>query len=129
MKPITKKRMKAFLIDLTISSALTAGVEYLLRKKVKSEVVHALITPTVVMWTLEYAQLRQSRQTIGYKKMGLVLENKEGSRLTSGQIIKRMGYRDTVSTFDYVKSPKTFEDQAGAILPHDRFSGTVVKEL
>ncbi|WP_338779096.1 RDD family protein [Metabacillus sp. FJAT-52054] len=128
MNSITKKRTKAFLIDLAISSAVTAGVEYLLRKKVKSEAVHALITPTIVMWTLEYAQMRQRGQTIGYKKMGLALENEDGSELTSRQIIKRMGYRDTVSTLDYLKSRNTFEDKEGAILPHDRFSGTVVKE-
>lgn len=129
MRSITKKRTKAFLIDLAISSALSAGVEYFLRKKVKSEVVHALVTPTIVMWTLEYAQLRQSGQTIGYKKMGLALESKEGSELRTSQIIKRMGYRDTVSTFDYLKSRKAFEGQAGAILPHDCFSSTVVREL
>lgn len=113
---------------MAISSALTAGVEYFLRKKVKSEVVHALITPTIVMWTLEYAQMRQRGQTIGYKKMGLALENEDGSELTPSQIIKRMGYRDTVSTLDYLKSRKSFEVQEGAILPHDRFSGTVVRK-
>lgn len=129
MKSITKKRTKAYLIDLAISSAITAGVEYFLRKKVKSEVLHALVTPTMVMWTLEYAQLRQSGQTIGYKKMGLALENKEGTGLTSSQIIKRMGYRDALSSLDYLKNRKGFEDQDGAIFPHDRFSGTVVKEL
>lgn len=130
MKSITKKRTKAYLIDLAISSAITAGVEYFLRKKVKNEVIHALATPTIVMWTLEYAQLCQSGgQTIGYKKMGLALENQEGSELTSSQIIKRMSYRDVVSTFDYLKSRKAFEDQDGAVLPHDRFSGTVVREL
>ncbi len=68
--PLQKKRTKAFLIDLAISSVVTVGVEYVLRKKVKNEVVHALVTPTVVMWALEYAQLRQNGQTIGYKKNG-----------------------------------------------------------
>lgn len=129
MKSITKKRTKAFLIDLAISSAVTAGVEYFLRKKVKSEAFHALVTPSIVMWSLEYGQLRRNGQTFGYKKMGLELESKEGSELTSGQIIKRMGYRDTVSFFDYLKNPKNFEGQDGAVLTHDRFSNTVVKEL
>ncbi|KOS68860.1 RDD family protein [Lysinibacillus contaminans] len=129
MEPVTKKRTKAFLIDVAVSSVVTAGVEYFLRKKVKNEAVHALITPTVVMWALEYAQLRQNGQTIGYKATGLALENEEGSELTSGQILKRMAYRDTVSTFDYLKNPKEFEKQDGEILPHDRFSSTVVKEL
>lgn len=129
MKSVTKKRTKAFLIDVAVSSVITAGVEYFLRKKVKNEAVHAFVTPTVVMWALEYAQLRQNGQTIGYKAMGLTLENKEGSELTSCQILKRMAYRDTVSTFDYLKDPKEFEKQDGEILPHDLFSSTVVKEL
>lgn len=129
MKSLTKKRTKAILIDLAISSAVTAGVEYFLRKKVKNEAVHTLLTPTIVMWTLEYAQLRKSGQTAGYKKMGLALENEDGSELTSRQIIKRMAYRDTLSTLDYIKSRKTFEAQEGAVLPHDRFSRTEVREV
>ncbi|WP_282032823.1 RDD family protein [Metabacillus indicus] len=129
MKSLTKKRTKAILIDLAISSAVTAGVEYFLRKKVKNEAVHTLITPTIVMWTLEYAQLRKRGQTVGYKKMRLVLENEDGSKPTSRQIIKRMGYRDTVSTIDYIKNRKAFEAEEGAVLPHDRFSGTEVREV
>lgn len=129
VKSVTKKRTKAILIDATISSVVTAGVEYFLRKKVKNEAVHALVTPTVVMWALEYAQLRQNGQTIGYKAMGLALENEDGSDLISSQILKRMAYRDAVSTFDYLKNPKAFEELDGAILPHDRFSNTVVKEI
>ncbi|CDO03829.1 hypothetical protein BN988_02357 [Oceanobacillus picturae] len=70
MKSITKKRTKAFLIDLAISSAITAGLEYFLRKKVKSEAIHAIVTPSIVMWSLEYGQLRRNGQTFGYKKWG-----------------------------------------------------------
>lgn len=40
MESITKKRAIAFLMDTAISTAVTLGVEYFLRKKVKSEVVH-----------------------------------------------------------------------------------------
>lgn len=129
MQPITKKRTKAFLIDLAISTAVTAGVEYFLRKKVKSEAVHVLLTPTIVMWTLEYGQLRRTGQTVGYRKMGLELKSTEGPELTAGQIMKRIGYRDTVSFFDYLKNREKFEGQGGAALSHDRFSNTVVKEL
>ena len=129
MNSITKKRTKAFMIDVAISSVVTAGVEYFLRKKIKNEAVHAFVTPMAVMWALEYTQLRQNGQTIGYKRMGLALENEEGSELTSCQILKRMAYRDSVSTFDYLKNPKAFERQEGEILPHDRYSNTVVKEL
>jgi len=55
MESITKKRALAFLMDTAISTAVTLGVEYFLRKKVKSEVVHALVTPTAMLWALEYA--------------------------------------------------------------------------
>ncbi|WP_155592996.1 RDD family protein [Lysinibacillus cavernae] len=128
MESITKKRTAAFLIDTAISTAVTLGVEYFLRKKVKNEAVHALVTPTVVMWTLEYAQLRKKGQTIGYKAMGLALENEDGHALSDCQIIKRMAYRDTVSTFDYLKNRQAFEQQHGQRLPHDSFAGTIVKE-
>ncbi|RKQ32692.1 RDD family protein [Oceanobacillus halophilus] len=129
MKTVTKKRTKAYLIDIAISTAATIGVEYFLRKKIKNEAFHALVTPTLVMWTLEYAQLRKSGQTFGYKKMGLALENDDDSELTPRQILKRMAYRDTLSTFDYLKDPKTFDGQLGEIFPHDRYSGTTVREI
>lgn len=128
MKSITKKRTKAYFIDFAISTLVTAGVEQLLRKKVKNEFIHAVITPTVVMWSLEYIQLRQSGQTIGKKAMGLSLENGDGSELTSEQIVKRMAYRDTKSTLDYLKDRKGFEGEDGSVLPHDAFANTIVKE-
>ncbi|RDW14973.1 RDD family protein [Oceanobacillus chungangensis] len=129
MKSITKKRTKAYFIDLAISTAVTAGIEYFMRKKVKNEAVHALVTPTLVTWSLEYAQQRKSSQTIGYKTMGLALKNEDDSVLTPNQIIKRMTYRDTFSTFDYFKKQKAFEVEDGAILPHDQVAGTVVREV
>lgn len=128
MESITKKRAIAFLMDTAISTAVTLGVEYFLRKKVKSEVVHALVTPTAMLWALEYAQLRKNGQTIGYKTMGLVLEHEEGHALSDRQIIKRMAYRDTISSFHYLKNRQAFEQQQGQYLPHDSFAGTVVKE-
>ncbi|MFB7156345.1 RDD family protein [Lysinibacillus sp. NPDC056232] len=129
MKSITKKRTKAFLIDLAISTAVTTGIEYVLRKKVKNEAIHAIVTPTVVLWSLEFAQLRKKGQTVGYKKMGLVLENEHGTKLTSSQLLKRMAYRDSISPFDYLKNPTAYEQQNGQLLPHDNFSDTVVKEV
>ena len=38
--------------------------------------------------------------------MGLTLENEDGRPLSEGQIMKRMAYRDTISTFDYLKDAK-----------------------
>lgn len=128
MESITKKRAAAFLMDTAISTAVTLGVEYFLRKKVKNEVVHALVTPTVMLWALEYEQLRKGGQTIGYKATGLVLENADGHELSDCQILKRMAYRDTISSFDYLKNRQAFEQQHGQCLPHDSFAGTVVKE-
>ena len=129
MKPITKKRLAAVMIDSVISATVALGVEYLLRKKVKSEFIHTIVTPTVAFWGLEYVQLRKSGQTLGYKAMGLALENEDGSKPSDAQIAKRIMYRDTMSTFDYLKDRQHFEDQDGARLPHDRFSHTVVKEV
>ncbi|WP_100009792.1 RDD family protein [Lentibacillus sediminis] len=129
MNSITKKRLSGYLIDVAISTAVTAGVEYFLRKKVKNEAVHALVTPTVVLWGLEYVQLRQCRQTLGYKAMGITVENKEGGGLSDKQILKRMAYRDTVSTFDYLKNRKAFEGETGEVLPHDRYAGAVVRDV
>ncbi|MFC7684867.1 RDD family protein [Ureibacillus sp. GCM10028918] len=128
MKAITKKRRNAFLIDLAISGVVNVGVEYLLRKKIKNEAFHALVTPTAVLWTLEYVQLRNSGQTLGYKAAGLVVENANGAEVTPTQIVKRMAYRDFIGTVDYVFKRKSFESQNGEILPHDRIAGTVVKE-
>ena len=129
MKLLTKKRLKGYLIDLAISTAVTAGAEYFLRKKVKNEAVHVLVTPTVVMWALEYAQLRQFGQTAGYKAMGLVVTDEKGACLTSKQIAKRMAYRDTLSTFDYLKNRNAFEGENGGKFSHDRYAGTVVRQV
>ena len=129
MKSITKKRLAAIMIDSVVAASVSLGVEYLLRKKVKSQFVHAVVTPTVAFWGLEYAQLRKGGQTLGYKAVGLALENTDGSKPTDTQIAKRIMYRDTISTFDYLKDRQHFEEQDGAILPHDRFAQTVVKKL
>jgi len=128
MRSVTKKRGAAFAIDLAISTAVTLGVEKLLRKKVKSEAIHALITPTVVMWYLEYAQLRTCGSTVGYQALGLTLEKEGGGRPSSRQIVKRMAYRDFISSLDYLKDRKGFQLEEGALMPHDRYSGTIVSE-
>ena len=129
MKSMTKKRLAALMIDSVVATTVALGVEYLLRKKIKNEFVHTVVTPNVVFWGLEYAQLRKDGQTLGYKAMGLALENEDGSKPTDSQIAKRIMYRDTISTFDYLKDRQHFAEQDGATLPHDRFAHTVVKEV
>ncbi|KOY80731.1 RDD family protein [Lysinibacillus macroides] len=128
MESITKKRTATYMIDVAISTTVTFGIEYFLRKKVKNEAVHALVIPTAVMWTLGYVQFRKKGQTIGYKAMELVLESEDGQALSGSQLIKRMAYRDTLSTFDYIKNPQAFAQQNGQRLPHDRISGALVQE-
>lgn len=129
MKSITKKRTKAYFIDLAISTAVVGVAEYFLRKKVKNEAIHALVTPSVVACTLECAQLLRSGQTVGYKKMGLVLESGNGTDLSTKQIIKRTFYRDTFSAFQFIGNHQEFEKNDGEILPHDSYARTVVKEV
>lgn len=118
----------AIFIDQAVSGLLSISAEKLLLKKLKNEKLLSLVTPTVVMYGLEYAQLRLNGQTIGYKLMGLELESADGEELSSRQIIKRMIYRDTAATIAYLKRREEFEEQEGAILPHDRYAGTIVKE-
>lgn len=129
MKSITKKRTKAYFIDLAVSTAVTGVTEYFLRKKVKNEAVHALVTPTAVMCTLECIQLLKNGQTVGYKKMGLVLESEDGKDLRANQLLKRILYRDTLSTFQFLGNSQQFEKSNGEILPHDSVARTIVKEV
>lgn len=130
MEAITKKRMKAVIIDSAISSTISLGLEYLLKKKVKvkNSFLSEVLLPTVLQYSLEYIQLKNSGQTIGYKIMGLKLESQDGSELTGEQVFKRMLHRDTTSTWAYIKNRKEFEKAEGALLPHDERTGTVVKE-
>ncbi|MGG0644716.1 RDD family protein [Sporosarcina gallistercoris] len=129
MKTITKKRAKAYFIDLAISTAVIGVTEYFLRKKVKNEAVHAIVTPSIVMGTLECAQLLRNGRTVGYKKMGLVLESEDGAVMNTSQLIKRMFYRDTFNTFLFIGNRREFEKKDGEILPHDLYAGTIVKEV
>lgn len=129
MKSLTKKRTKAYFIDLAVSTAFTGVIEYFLRKKIKNEAFHALVTPSVIMSSIECVQLVKSGQTIGYKKMGLVLEAEDGSDVTTKQVVKRLVFRDSLSTFKYILNRKSFEKKDGAVLPHDSFAKTIVREV
>lgn len=129
METITKKRLKAYFIDLAITMGVMAGVEYLLRKKIKSEVVHIFVTPVLLPWTLEYLQLKINHQTVGYKRYGLLLEDATGSDLTNKQILKRMMYSQMVSPIKYFTQHANFEQSKGGILPHDKVAGTIVREV
>ena len=129
METITKKRIGAYLIDLAVATAATAGVEYFLRKRVKSETVNSVILPTVIMGSLEFLQLKSNGQTVGYRMTGLQLKSRECVNLTSGQILKRAVYREILGTCKYFSNPKNFEKNNGAVLPQDVVAGTIVREV
>ncbi|WP_405102984.1 RDD family protein [Oceanobacillus sp. FSL H7-0719] len=128
MKELTKKRFKAIMIDSFLSSAVSLGAEYFLRKKIKNEAFHGVVTPIITQYALEYVQLKSCGQTVGYKLMGLELVNQAGNSLTDKQIIKRMAYRDTMSTINYIRDRKSFEQAEGALLPHDIATETIVRK-
>lgn len=126
MDALTKKRGKAIAIDFAISGAVNGIVEPLLRKKLKQEWVHALVTPTVVFWGLEYIQLKTRGQTIGQKIAGIKIENADGGELTDQQILKRLAHRDSVMALEWWKERG---QDMGEQMPHDRYAHTIVREL
>lgn len=126
MDKLLKKRGKALAIDVMASAVVTAAVEPLLRKKLKQEWVHALVTPTVVFWGLEYIQLKTCGQTVGHKIAGIKIENADGGKLTDEQILKRVAHRDSIMTLQWLKERG---QDMGTQMPHDRYAHTVVREL
>ena len=129
MQTITKKRLQAILIDIAVSTTVSLATETLLKKKIKNQVFHNLVNPTAVMWSLEYAQLKCSGRTLGYRQTGLKLESADGEKLSSSQIIKRMVYRDSIGGFLYLKNRKAFEGGDGSQFPYDLSAGVKVKEV
>ncbi|WP_271853391.1 RDD family protein [Planococcus maritimus] len=126
MDALTKKRGKAIAIDFAISAAVNGIVEPLLRKKLKQEWVHALVTPTVVFWGLEYVQLKTRGQTVGQKVAGIKIESADGGELTDRQILKRLAHRDSIMALEWWKERG---QDMGAQMPHDRYAHTFVREL
>ena len=120
MNPLTKKRVQAVLIDGIVAGLISYGVEQVVRKKVKSEFVHAVITPTLVSYALEACQMRRGGQTLGYKVLGLELKHDDGTPITAKQALQRAIHRDTCSVVSYVKHRGHFEAENGSVLPHDR---------
>ncbi len=133
MKDLSKKRTKAVLIDTAVATAISLTVEAALKgvtkKNRSAEAVYATLLPTVVMWGLEALQFKNNGQTLGYKLMGLKLETQDGRVPTCEQALKRAVYRDTLSTFDYLKDRRGFEGEDGAEFPHDRKYDLVVREV
>nr|WP_155799300.1 RDD family protein [Planococcus antarcticus] len=129
MTELTKKRMKAILIDTAISTSVSFAGEPLLKGKVKSRFVYTLVSPTVIFWGLEYAQLRLNGQTIGQKMMSIEVQKEDGGEPTPEQILKRVVHRNTVSPFVYLKDRAQYDAYEGEKFPHGLHSHTVVKEV
>lgn len=83
----------------------------------------------MVLYGLEYAQLRISGQTIGQKVISIQIQSETGGELTPEQIVKRMFHRDTASSIVYLKDRKKYNASDGAEFPHDVYAKTVVKEV
>jgi len=128
MKELSKKRSKAMFIDFLTATTALGVLEAAVPKKVKNNAAYSLVVPTLVVWGLEYMQLAKSGQTLGYKTQGLVLESEDGQKPSGEQIAKRFLYRDFISTIDYFKDRKGFEQLGGASFPHDAYARTVVRE-
>lgn len=128
MNRLMKKRIKAMAIDTAITMGATALLEPLVRNKLKNKAVYDAVAPSLIFWGLEYAQIRLSGQTIGHKAAGIVIDTTDGSELTSGQILKRLIHRDTVSTLSYLRDRAKYDFYEGTKLPHDLYADTVVKE-
>lgn len=128
MDKLMKKRVKGILIDTAISTAVSVAVEQAVKKKVKNSFFQTAVAPAVVLYGLEYVQLRKSGQTIGEKAAGIKIHSETGEELTPKQIVKRMVHRDTLSSLIYLKNPKKY-NTTGAKFPHDVYAETVVKEV
>lgn len=129
MNSLAKKRAKAILIDTAISTAVSLAVEPFLRKKVKNEFVHTVLTPTFIFWGLEYAQLRLNGQTVGHKTMGIEIRSEDGGELASEQILKHVAHRDFASTILYLRDRDKYDAYEGAKYPHDFYADTFVEEV
>lgn len=129
MNELTKKRTKAIVLDIMIANSVVLVVEPLLKKKIKSEFFHAMVTQSVVFWTLEYTQVKLVGQTAGQRMAGIKLKSENGEELTSEQIIKRVLHRDFPSLVQYWRNREEYDAYQGTKFPHDVYAGTVVKEV
>ncbi|WP_394121827.1 RDD family protein [Planococcus donghaensis] len=129
MNELTKKRTKALLIDTAISTAVSFAIEPLLKRKTKNSFIYTVVSPTVIFWGLEYAQMRLKGQTVGHKMMGIEVQNEAGGEPTPEQILERIVHRDTVGPFVYLKDRAHYDAYEGEKFPHDLYSYTVVKEV
>lgn len=129
MYRVTKKRAKALLIDSVIAATVSLGAELLLKKRIKSPFFHQIVSPSLVFWGLEYAQLRVNGQTVGQKAIGIALKDEAGGELSAEQILKHIVHRDTIGAFMYVKNRARYDSYKGEKYPHDLYAHTVVKEV
>lgn len=126
MNELTKKRLKAVGVDAVVSTAVSAALEPLVKKKVKSSFVYTVILPSAVAWGLEAAQVSLWGQTLGQKAAGIKIITEDGGKPGAGQMLKRAMHRDSVGAISYLKDREGFEAKGGAVYPHDEYAGTLV---
>lgn len=127
MHSTTKRRIGAYIINQAVYFGLSAFIEKTVLRRVKSEVVHAVVTQPTISFLGEVAQLKLlNGKTIGGQIFGIQVESENGLPLTTKQIVRRTVYRDTVSLFKIRPYWKPFLDN-GQRLPEDDFARTIVR--
>lgn len=126
MNEMTKKRMQALGVDAVVSTAVSAALEPLMKKNMKSSFAYTVILPSAVAWGLEVAQISIWGQTIGQRAVGIKVIDEEGGTPSAGQVLKRAVHRDSVSGFSYLKNRESFDANGGTEYPHDQYAGTLV---
>ena len=127
MHSTTKRRIGAYIINQAVYLGLSVVIEKTVLRRVKSEVVHAVVTQPTISFLGEVAQLKLlNGKTVGGRICGIQVESENGLPLTTKQIVRRTVYRDTVSLFKIRPYWKPFLEN-GQRLPEDDFARTIVR--
>ncbi|UKS54749.1 RDD family protein [Exiguobacterium acetylicum] len=123
----TKRRIGAYIINQAVYLGLSVVIEKTVLRRVKSEVIHAVVTQPTISFLGEIAQLKLlNGKSIGGQICGIQVEDKNGLPLTTKQVVRRTVYRDTVSLFKIRPYWKPFLED-GQRLPEDDFAQTIVR--
>ena len=127
MHSTTKRRIGAYIINQAVYLGLSVVIEKTVLRRVKSEVVHSVVTQPTVSFLAEIAQLKLlNGKSIGGQICGIQVESENGLPLTTKQVVRRTVYRDMVSLFKIRPYWKPFLED-GQRLPEDDFAQTIVR--
>jgi len=127
MHSTTKRRIGAYIINQAVYLGLSVAIEKTVLRRVKSEVIHAVVTQPSVSFLAEIAQLKLlNGRSIGGQICGIQVESENGLPLTTKQVVRRTVYRDMVSLFKIRPYWKPFLED-GQRLPEDDFAQTIVR--